>query len=68
MSRPKSIATVLGTALEVSVKEGKYASRFFTVGFEKVCKSYLLPVVAWPGLIDTYLNICQLESSFYEHL
>ena len=42
---------------EVSTEEGSYASRF-TVGFEKVSKSYLLLFVALLDLIDTLLRSC----------
>ena len=32
----------------------------FTVGFQKVYKSYLLLLVALPGLIDTLLHSCNV--------
>ena len=42
--------------------------RASTIGFYKVYKSFLLPLVALPGLTDTILQSCQLEGSFYDCL
>ena len=42
--------------------------RAFTIGFQKVDKSFLLLLVAFPSLIDTLLYSCRLEGPFYDCL
>ena len=51
---------------QVQCEEMKYFHAFLPLGFQKVYKRYLLILVALPDLIDTLLNSCQLESSFYD--
>ena len=49
------------TAAEVSEEEGRYASRFYR-WFLESSKSFLLLLVALPGLIDTLAQLLACRS------